>query len=125
MGFEPTTHCWASDFESDRWPVRLSSGSLSIYPVIDTRASRLVRSELAFSDQNSKFSGELNRLSTVLNTSFGHNIWHDATAIATAARTGTQHSVGEGKSYNRTRISTNFNLSFFVVYRYSFDELAV
>jgi hypothetical protein len=25
MGFEPTTHCWASDFESDRWPVRLSS----------------------------------------------------------------------------------------------------
>lgn len=26
MGFEPTTHCWASDFESDRWPIRLSSG---------------------------------------------------------------------------------------------------
>jgi hypothetical protein len=25
MGFEPTTHCWASDFESDRWPIRLSS----------------------------------------------------------------------------------------------------
>jgi hypothetical protein len=25
MGFEPTTHCWASDFESDRWPVRLPS----------------------------------------------------------------------------------------------------
>ena len=27
MGFEPTTHCWASDFESDRWPIRLPSGS--------------------------------------------------------------------------------------------------
>ncbi len=25
MGFEPTTHCWASDFESDRWPIRLPS----------------------------------------------------------------------------------------------------
>ena len=27
MGFEPTTHCWASDFESDRWPIRLPSES--------------------------------------------------------------------------------------------------
>ncbi len=29
MGFEPTTHCWASDFESDRWPIRLPSESLA------------------------------------------------------------------------------------------------
>ncbi len=26
MGFEPTTPCGASDFESDRWPIRLPSG---------------------------------------------------------------------------------------------------
>ena len=25
MGFEPTTPCGASDFESDRWPIRLPS----------------------------------------------------------------------------------------------------
>gem|GEM_PF-7040984 len=25
MGFEPTIHCWTSDFESDRWPIRLPS----------------------------------------------------------------------------------------------------
>ena len=24
-GFEPSTHCWASDFESDRWPIRIPS----------------------------------------------------------------------------------------------------
>ena len=30
MGFEPTTHFWASDFESDRWPIRLPSGSASL-----------------------------------------------------------------------------------------------
>jgi hypothetical protein len=29
MGFEPTTHCWASDFESDRWPIRLPSELLA------------------------------------------------------------------------------------------------
>ena len=33
MGFEPTTHCWASDFESDRWPIRLPSSELKSYPV--------------------------------------------------------------------------------------------
>jgi hypothetical protein len=31
-GFEPQTHCWASDFESDRWPIRLPSVS------VDTRS---------------------------------------------------------------------------------------
>ena len=25
MGFEPTIHLWTSDFESDRWPIRLPS----------------------------------------------------------------------------------------------------
>ena len=24
-GFEPSTHYWASDFESDRWPIRIPS----------------------------------------------------------------------------------------------------
>ena len=27
MGFEPTIHLWTSDFESDRWPIRLPSES--------------------------------------------------------------------------------------------------
>ena len=30
MGFEPTIHFWTSDFESDRWPIRLPSESTSI-----------------------------------------------------------------------------------------------
>ena len=32
-GFEPSTHCWASDFESDRWPIRIPSemDSLKVY----------------------------------------------------------------------------------------------
>ena len=34
MGFEPTTHCWASDFESDRWPVRLSSSDIGKFTTL-------------------------------------------------------------------------------------------
>ncbi len=29
MGFEPTIHLWTSDFESDRWPIRLPSEQAS------------------------------------------------------------------------------------------------
>ena len=35
-GFEPSTHCWASDFESDRWPIRIPSerDSLKVYQTL-------------------------------------------------------------------------------------------
>ena len=36
-GFEPSTHCWASDFESDRWPIRIPSemNSLRVYQTLE------------------------------------------------------------------------------------------
>ena len=39
-GFEPSTHCWASDFESDRWPIRIPSemNSLKVYQTLETSA---------------------------------------------------------------------------------------
>ena len=63
MGFEPTIHCWTSDFESDRWPIRLPSknrsdrkcvklthimgvGSLGTVTVVDIRSLPLKFYEL-------------------------------------------------------------------------------